>query len=109
MQINDEHRPYINSNSQMLANKKRLPNEPIFDRLHTDAVNKQKVQKRLQAINCEPSFEASDIASNSFNGLKSTQRKSRKLLASSHTARNRTPNNYGEKLYQKGLKTIEEK
>jgi hypothetical protein len=54
------------------------------------------------------SYEASSAMNNSFNGKPSTQRQGRSLVQSAKTQRNRTPINYGEKLYLNGIKKIEE-
>lgn len=103
------NKPHINSHSVLLANKKRIPADSVYSRLHTEALNKQKVEKRQAEKYAESSYEACSLLNNSFNGKPSANRKGRSLVQSAHTARNRTPNNYGEKLYTNGLKKLEEK
>lgn len=103
------NRPHINSHSVLLANKKKFQNEPAYRRLHSDALNKQKRSKKTNVLGTGSSYEANSVMNNSFSGMRSTQRQGRTLFESAKTVRNRTPNNYGEKLYQKGLQRIEEK
>lgn len=99
------HHPHINPNSLKLANKKRvITGDSIHSRLHKDALQKQKIQKKAS----QNSYEASSVANNSFVTKKS-QREGRSLMVSAKTTRNRTPNNYGEKLYLNGIKKLEEK
>lgn len=103
------NKPFISSKSSEIASKKRIQNSKIHDRLHTEALNKQKALRRQNEKLNGASYEASSIMNNSFSGPRSTQKRGRTLMEKSHTARNRTPNNYGEKLYHNGLKKMEEK
>lgn len=108
--LGNSHKPHLNSHSVLLANKKRIPNDSVYRRLHSEALNKQKLEKRQKEKMQESSYEAGSLLNASFNGrTKNSQQRGRNLLTSSHTARTRTPNNYGEKLYQNGLKRLEEK
>jgi hypothetical protein len=97
----------INPNSLKLSNKKKaFIGDSVHSRLHKDALQKQKVQKKVS----QNSYEASSVANNSFTGKRNhSKREGRSLIASAKTARNRTPNNYGEKLYLNGIKKLEEK
>lgn len=39
-------RPYINENSKRIANSKKTSNISVYDRLHQQALSKQKIEKR---------------------------------------------------------------
>jgi len=98
------NKPHLNSHSVLLANKKRIPGDSVYSRLHSEAVNKQK-KKKQSGKKSNVSYEASTLINGSFSGHRSTKKRGRNLFdKSSNTTRNRTPNNYGEKLYQNGLK-----
>lgn len=86
----------------------------MHKRLHTDALNKQKIDKRNKEKELEDSYEASSImnqTTNKYNTHRniSAQRKGRSLIDTARSARDKTPVNYGEKLYLKGIKRMEEK
>jgi hypothetical protein len=109
MEPSVSHRPYINPQSNKLANRKRVVNTgTIHNRLHKAALHKQKIERKNQYEMTQNSYEASSAMNNSFNGKPSTQRQGRSLVQSAKTQRNRTPINYGEKLYLNGIKKIEE-
>ena len=103
------NKPHINSHSVLLANKKRIPGGTVHSRLHNAALNKQKVKKRENARMTDVSYEASTLINGSFTGQRSAKKRGRNLIDNIYTERNRTPNNYGEKLYQDGLKRMEER
>jgi hypothetical protein len=79
----------------------------VHSRLHTEALNKQKIDRRQRDKFNGVSYEASSLLNNSYSSKRPNR--GREMLPKSHTARNRTPQNYGEKLYQNGLKKLEEK
>ena len=111
-------RPHINSQSALLTNNRRLPNDSVYMRLHNQALNKQKIKGRKSKIT-ESSYEASSLKNESFIFNKNTQRNDKHLNKSARTARyhqnnlfssySNTPSNYGEKLYINGMKKIEER
>ena len=103
------NKPHINSHSVLLANKKKLPGGSVYSRLHTAALNKQRVEQRQKPKMTEVSYEASTLINGSFSGQRSAKKRGRNLMDNIYTERNRTPNNYGEKLYQNGLKKMEER
>lgn len=102
------NKPFVNSKSSAIISKKRYQKDKIHDRLYSEALNKQKILKRQNEKISGASYEASSVMNNSFNCPQSTQKRGRTLFEKAHTARNRTPTNYGEKMYHKGLKKIEE-
>lgn len=102
------NKPMINSHSVLLANKRKIPGNNVYSRLHSEAVNKQK-KKGSKNSNGNVSYEASTIINGGIPAPKSAKKRGRDLISDSFTQRNRTPNNYGEKLYQNGLKRMEEK
>lgn len=83
----EQNRPHINSQSILLANRKRIPVDSVHKRLHNEALNKQKIERRNKAKAAESSYEASTIVNGSFHGNKSTQRKSRRMFESARTER----------------------
>ena len=113
--LNKSHIPRINSYSSMLANKKKPFLDNVHDRLHGEAVRKHKQASNKMKFE-DDSFEASSIMmrNNNKSGNRSfrnqsTQRKMRSLVKNAQSYRDRTPNNIGERLYQNGLKRLEEK
>jgi hypothetical protein len=111
---NKQHVPRINSHSNMLANKKKAYQDNIHERLHAEAARKLKNSMYKLRENDE-SFEASSImnrsaktGSHSFRNRSATRPKPT-LVQSTKTYRDSTPSNVGERLYQNGLRKLEEK
>ncbi|CAI2384022.1 unnamed protein product [Moneuplotes crassus] len=88
------NQPQINTHSAQLASKKRIPGNSVYTRLHSQAVQKQKRANRIR--NAKPVH-------------KSAKKRGRDMFSNPFTERKRTPHNYGEKLYQDGLKRMEER
>lgn len=89
--------PHINEKSRKLAEAKRTTNATVHERLHQQALQKQKVKKREQDKLFIPErYEASSIA---------PKKKTKTHKKSNSSCRGI---NHGLRLYQKGLKKMED-
>ncbi|CAI2384299.1 unnamed protein product [Moneuplotes crassus] len=98
----------FNSNNFSRAHKKKATRDSVYSRLHSEAIQKQK-QKSNRSKASNISYEASSIAQNVSRPPKSAKKPQRGMISKPFTDRRKTSNNIGEKLYQNGLKRMEEK
>jgi len=99
------NKPAINQKSKRIANSKKTSNISVHNRLHQQALSKQKIEKREandSSFSTEKRFDVSD--------LNPTEKKSkgRHRKGKSMNSHHRIPLNYGTRLYQKGIQKIED-
>ena len=92
--------PFINENSRKIARSKRTTNAPVHERLHQQAIQKQKVAKREK----EKSQNNTFFLPNSLDLPKRKKTQKRKVSKSFSNAKN-----HGTYLYDKGLQSLEMK
>lgn len=100
-------RPYINWKSKQIANSKKTTNISVHERLHQQALSKQKIEKRdaqNNSFSIEQRFDVSDLNPTSTQTTKRLKRRKNKSMG----VPTRSSLNYGMRLYQKGIKKLEE-
>ena len=99
------NKPAINDKSKRIAQSKKTTNISVHERLHQQAISKQKIEKRQaqnNSLSLENRFDISDLQSTEL------KKGRRKRNNKSMNVGNRAPLNYGSRLYQKGIKKLEE-
>ena len=99
--------PYINQNSRKIVNQKRTTNASVHERLDYQAVQKQKVAKRMEdkKENNNTFFLPHQIDEPMGLKTKRSKKKVSKSFTRAGTSQDRS--NQGVRLYNKGMKQIE--
>lgn len=98
-------KPSINEKSKRIANMKKTTNISVHDRLHQQALSKQKIEKREaqnNSFSIENRFDISEL------NPEEKRKRYKRRKGKSMNAPSRASLNYGIRLYQKGIKQIEE-
>jgi hypothetical protein len=100
-----KNKPSINERSKKIANSKKTTNISVHERLHQQAVSKQKIEKRdaqNNSFSIEKRFDISEL--HPTDSKKKNKRKKGKSMHAPY----RAVLNYGTRLYQKGVQKLEE-
>lgn len=99
-------KPYISEKSKIIANSKKTTNASVHDRLHQEALSKQKIKKRDRSNNSystEKRFNISDLNPTERKPRRKKKRKGRSMYSFYHDNLN-----HGHRLYRQGLKKLED-
>lgn len=108
---NISNKPLINEKSKQIANSKKTCNIGVHERLHQHALSKQKIRQRnAQNGSLTLENERFDVTElNPISSMKSSQNgKSRRKNHSVNSVSKSMSSNYGSRLYQNGMKKLEE-